>query len=67
MLLEKSIPSMPPELSETVFANACDIVLADGVVDQDEKQFIDSLMQKLQIDETRAKTIVKVMVYKNKG
>ncbi|HSG69542.1 MAG TPA: tellurite resistance TerB family protein [Planctomycetaceae bacterium] len=67
LLLEKSVPFVPPELRETAFANACDIVLADGVVDSDEKEFVDNLMTKLEIDGNRAKTIVKVMVYKNKG
>jgi hypothetical protein len=67
LLLEKAVPFVPPELRETVFANACDIVLADGVVDSDEKEFVDNLMTKLEIDGNRAKTIVKVMVYKNKG
>ena len=66
-LLEKALPAVPPELRETVFVNACDIVLADGVVDDDEKEFIDKLMSQLEIDDDRAKTIVKVMVYKNKG
>ena len=66
-LLDKSVPAVPPELAETAFVNAVDIVLADGVVDDDEKEFIDSLMQKLEIDEKRAKTFIKVMVFKNKG
>ena len=66
-LLEKSYPAVPPELRECVFANACDVVLSDGVVEQDEKDFIDSLQTKLEIDAKRAKTIVQVMVYKNHG
>ncbi|MEM7557568.1 MAG: tellurite resistance TerB family protein [Planctomycetota bacterium] len=66
-LLEKSYPAVPPELRETVFANAVDIVLSDGTVEQEEKEFIDDLQGKLEIDEKRAKTIVQVMVYKNQG
>lgn len=66
-LLLKTYPVIPPELKETVFANAVDIVLADGVVEQDEKEFIDDLKDKLEIEEQRAKTIVKVMVFKNQG
>lgn len=66
-LLEKSYPAVPPELRECVFANACDVVLSDGVVEQEEKDFIDSLQSKLEIDTKRAKTIVQVMVYKNHG
>ncbi len=66
-LVELCMPAVPPELRETVFANAVDIVLADGVVEQDEKEFIDDVMIKLELDRTRAKTIVQVMVFKNQG
>ncbi len=66
-LIQKSVPAVPPELRETAFVNACDVVLADGVVEDDEKEFIDQMMRQLEIDENRAKTIIKVMVYKNKG
>jgi hypothetical protein len=66
-LIELSIPAVPPELRETSFANACDIVLADGVVEPDEKAFIDDLLIKLEMDRKRAKTIVQIMVYKNQG
>ena len=66
-LLEKCYTAVPPELAETVFANSVDIVLADGVVEDDEKEFIDDLQLKLELDAKRAKTIVQVMVYKNQG
>lgn len=66
-LLEKCYPVVPTELRESVFANAVDIVLSDGTVEEAEKEFIDGLKSKLEIDEQRAKTIVKVMVYKNHG
>lgn len=66
-LLEKSYPAVPPELRETVFTNAVDIVLADGTVEQEERDFIDDLRGKLEVDKKRAKAIVQVMVYKNHG
>ena len=66
-LLDEAAPAVPPELRETVFANACDIVLADGVVEPDEKEFLNSLMARLEIPGDRTLTIVKVMVIKNKG
>ena len=37
-LIEKSLPAVPPELRETAFAVACDIVLADGIVDDDDSR-----------------------------
>lgn len=66
-LIQKSVPAVPPELRETAFVNACDVVLADGIVEDDEKEFIDQMMRQLEISADRAKTIIKVMVYKNKG
>lgn len=66
-LIQMSLKSIPPELRETAFVNACDIVLADGVVEPDEKAFIDDLMIKLELDRKRATTMVQVMVYKNEG
>ena len=66
-LLEKSHPVVPPELRETAFANACDIVLVYGIVEDDEKTFIDDLMIKFEMDSKRAKSIVQVIVYKNDG
>lgn len=66
-LLDKCFPVVPPELRESAFANAVDIVLASGSVDEDEKTFIDDLQKKFELDEKRAKIIVKVMVYKNHG
>jgi hypothetical protein len=35
-LLEKSYPAVPPELRESAFANAVDIILANGTVDGEE-------------------------------
>ena len=35
--VDSSVPAITPELTETVFVNACNIVLADGVVEDDER------------------------------
>ena len=67
VLIDTCVPSIPKDLVRSVFANACDIVLADGVVEPDEKAFIDRLRERLQIDGNTAKTIAEVMVIKNKG
>ncbi|MEK6236020.1 MAG: tellurite resistance TerB family protein [Planctomycetales bacterium] len=66
-LIDGCIESLPRELNNAAFANACDVVLADGVVEPDEKAFIDLLRVKLQIDEATATSIAQVMVIKNKG
>jgi hypothetical protein len=66
-LMENATGALPSELRETVFANACDIILADGVVEDDEKEFIHQLQTKLEIPDNSAQTIAQVMVIKNKG
>jgi len=66
-LLDTVGNAVPPELRETVFTNACNIVLADGVVEDDEKEFMNNLVTRLEIGKDRAKQIIKVMVIKNKG
>lgn len=66
-LLDKAVPAVPPELRETAFTGACDILLADGLVEDTEKEFINKLMYSLGIAGDRALTIVEVMIIKNKG
>jgi tellurite resistance protein len=66
-LVEKCAPVVPEELAETAFAHACNIVLADGVVEDEEKEFLNTVMRHLDISKDRATKIVRVMVIKNKG
>ncbi|QDU29491.1 hypothetical protein ETAA8_46020 [Anatilimnocola aggregata] len=66
-LVDRCIEAMPPELRDTAFANACNIVLADGVAEQAERDFINGLQTKLRLDATVCHTIVQVMVIKNMG
>jgi uncharacterized membrane protein YebE (DUF533 family) len=66
-LIDGCCESLPKELVNAAFANACNIVLADGVVDAEEKTFIEKLRSTLGVDENIAKTIAQVMVIKNKG
>jgi hypothetical protein len=59
--------SLPEELRKAAFANACNIVLADGILEDDEKEFVNTLKDKLKLEANLAKTIAQVMVVKNKG
>lgn len=59
--------ALPKELRRPAFANACNIVLADGGLEDDEKEFINHLREKLDLEANLAKTIAQVMVIKNKG
>ena len=66
-LIDACVQFLPADLKNAAFTNSCDIVLADGVVEQDEKIFMDKLQLKLGIDANTAKTIVQVMIIKNRG
>jgi uncharacterized tellurite resistance protein B-like protein len=66
-MLDRCVAAMPEELRDCVFANACDIILADGDVQNTEKEFLDRLQDKLAIDRDTALTIVEVLVIKNRG
>lgn len=66
-LVDRCARALPEGLAETAFANACDMVLADGVVEDEEKEFLDHLQKSLGIDGDTALTIVEVMITKNKG
>jgi uncharacterized tellurite resistance protein B-like protein len=66
-LVERCSEALPDELRETAFANACDIILADGVVEDEEKELVEKLQNELDIPGDRALDIVQVMVIKNRG
>ena len=66
-LVDGCIETLPDNLKKPAFANACNIVLADGVLEADEKEFINSLTKKLALPGETAKAIASVMVIKNKG
>lgn len=66
-LVDSCVEGLPNELRETAFANACDIVLADGTVESEERQFMDSLYRKLRLDPKMATEIASIIAVKNKG
>lgn len=66
-LIQMCTESLPDKLRLCAFTNAVDIVLADGVVEPDEKKFIEKLTGLLRVDAPTAKQIASIMVIKNKG
>jgi uncharacterized membrane protein YebE (DUF533 family) len=66
-LLEMSIDSLPPELYETAFTISVDVVLSDGVVTREERDFISKLQQKLNVGDRLAAKILEVIIIKNRG
>ncbi len=65
--LDACAAALPEEMRDCAFANACDLILADGVVEEEEKEFLEMLQKKLAIDGDAAVGIVEVMMIKNKG
>jgi tellurite resistance protein len=61
------VQALPEKLHRTVFANAVDLVLADGVVEAEEKAFINDLRKALGLAGDDAQMIAQVMIYKNQG
>jgi tellurite resistance protein len=59
--------SLPLDLRATVFAIAADLVLADGELDPQEEEFLNTLYQLLEVPPEIAQQIVMVMAIKNRG
>lgn len=66
-LFDAALESLPHEMRPTAFAVATDLILADGVVTQEEQNFLNQLHQALDIPGDTALQIVEVMMIKNKG
>jgi tellurite resistance protein len=66
-VLESCAHALPQELHKTAFANACDLVLADGGVEDAEKDFMNKVVRYLGLPGDDARTIARVMVIKNRG
>jgi len=59
--------SLPDDLRETAFACAVDIALADGVVEDSEKNLLEELQQALDVSEEIGEKILEVLMIKNRG
>lgn len=66
-VLSAAKQSIPFELQPTVFAIATDLVLADGVVTEEEENLLEDLYKLLEVSEDTAQKIIDVMIIKNKG
>jgi tellurite resistance protein len=59
--------ALPESLHKAAFANACNQILADGVVEDEEKEFINNLRRALGLSGDDAQMIAQVIVWKNQG
>src|SRR3954470_15497111 len=66
-LADRCAAVLPHELRDCAFANACDLILADGAVEDAERAFLEHLQRVLELDPDIALNIVEVMITKNKG
>src|SRR5688572_1952194 len=66
-VLAACAPVLSSEMRETAFVNACDLLLADGGIEEEEKVFLDSLQKRLGISGDQALSVVEVMIMKNRG
>jgi tellurite resistance protein len=67
VLFKTAKESLPYNLRESAFAVATDLVLSDGIVTQEEKEFLNDLYQALDIPGELATQIVQVMLIKHRG
>ncbi len=67
VVLEAACKALSAEMRQTAFVLAADLVLADGVVEDKEKEFLEGFQKTLQIDDTTALKVVEVMLMKNRG
>jgi tellurite resistance protein len=66
-LMEAVKATLSHEHLETAFFVAADLILADGIVEAEEKKFLEELQHTLQIDEAIALKIVDVALIKNRA
>lgn len=66
-VVNEAIKTLPHELQATMFAVATDLILADGEVTSEEESLLTELSNKLQISDTNADEVIRVMLLKNKG
>ena len=66
-VIEAAKQALSPELRETSFVMAADLVLADGEVDDKEKKFLEDFQKALGISDELALKIIEVVVMKNRG
>ncbi len=59
--------SLPAELRETAFACAVDIAMADGSVEASEQALLEELQKVLSVSDDIGKSIIQVMMIKNRA
>lgn len=63
----KAASALKPELRETAFAFACEMILADGIVGEAEDTFISMLAEKLGISDETGRIVVQATIIRMRG
>ncbi len=66
-LVDVAAPVIETPAKATLFAMAVDVVLADGVLEDDEKLMIAYIAEKLDITQTKVQRIIEVIMIRNAG
>jgi uncharacterized tellurite resistance protein B-like protein len=66
-VLAAGVKGLPPELRETVYTLAADIVFADGTAHPDEMSFLREAQEALGVSDDLATKVIEVMRIKNRG
>jgi tellurite resistance protein len=66
-VLAAGVKALPPDLRETVYTLAADIVFADGTAHPDEMIFLREAQEALEVPDDLATKVIEVMRIKNRG
>ncbi|MGV3588564.1 MAG: TerB family tellurite resistance protein [Adhaeribacter sp.] len=66
-LIDSSVSKVSPDNKPTLFALALELLLADGILEDKEKEIIEYLATALNLDTELAGKIIEVTLIKNKG
>lgn len=65
--ISKAALALSKDLKETAFAYAIEVVLSDGIVGEDEEEFITTLSEKLSISKDVAQAIILTTIIRARG
>jgi uncharacterized tellurite resistance protein B-like protein len=65
-LVSLAAEELPTELRNGVFCIACDLVFSDGSASKEEQQILETIKNKLQIDDSLALKAAEIVIIKNR-
>jgi tellurite resistance protein len=66
-LITESAQALSPELKETAFVVAVDMIFADGIVEDEEKALVETIQGALEISDSLAAQALDIFIIKNRG